>query len=50
MNNEETTFENWFSCLKVCVLEKTGVEFNDEDAVREDYDQGYLLREKLATA
>jgi hypothetical protein len=35
---DEYTFQEWFEQLKVIVLEKTGVEFRDVDAVKEDYD------------
>ena len=37
---DEYTFQEWFSQLKVSVLEKTNVDFRDEDAVKDDYDSG----------
>jgi hypothetical protein len=40
MDNNETDFGTWFGVLQTNVLDRTGVEFKDEDAVREDYDQG----------
>lgn len=39
MNNDDTDFETWFSCLQVTLLD-AGVDFYDDAAVREDYDQG----------
>ena len=40
MNNSEFDFPTWFSTLQANVLDRTGVNFNDEDSVRGDYDQG----------
>ena len=37
--NEGVDFDNWFSVLCVNVLEQTGVEFRDEDSVKDDYEQ-----------
>lgn len=40
MTNEDTDFETWFGVLSVQVLDRVGVEFQNEDAVRGDYEQG----------
>lgn len=39
MNNKDTDFETWFSCLQINLLD-AGIDFNDEDSVRADYDSG----------
>lgn len=36
----EFDFETWFDSLAVIVLDKCGVDFRDEDSVRDDYDAG----------
>ena len=40
MTKNEADFETWFENLAMHVLDKTGVEFRDEDSVREDYEAG----------
>lgn len=40
MTNDDTDFETWFGVLNVQVLDRAGVDFQDEDAVRGDYEQG----------
>lgn len=40
MTNTDTSFEDWFDNLKMYVLDRTGVEFRDADAVRDDYERG----------
>jgi hypothetical protein len=40
MTQDDTDFETWFSVLQTNVLDNTGVEFNDEDAVRGDFEAG----------
>ena len=40
MDKDSFDFETWFEILAIHVLERTGVEFRDEDAVRADYDNG----------
>lgn len=40
MNKSDTDFETWFDTLKINVLERSGVEFRDADAVRGDYEDG----------
>lgn len=47
MTNRDLDFETWFSALQVNVLEQTGVDFNDENAVREDYESGRDLYDVL---
>lgn len=36
----EFDFDTWFDCLAVMVLDKTGVDFQDRDSVRDDYESG----------
>lgn len=38
MVNDETDFETWFSVLQINVLDNTGVDFQDESAVRGDFE------------
>lgn len=38
--NSDMDFESWFGVVQVNVLDQTGVDFRDEDSVRDDYDQG----------
>ena len=33
-------FYTWFGLLQENVMERTGVNFTDEDSVREDYERG----------
>ena len=40
MDKETFDFDMWFDTLAILVLERTGVEFRDVDAVRADYDNG----------
>lgn len=40
MTNDDTDFETWFGVLNVQVLDRAGVDYQDEDAVRGDYEQG----------
>lgn len=40
MTNSDSEFDDWFDCLKMHVLDRTGVEFRDAAAVRADYDTG----------
>lgn len=40
MTKQDFDFETWFDTLKIHVLDRAGVEFDDEDSVREDYDNG----------
>ena len=40
MKKPEFDFETWFGVLHTHVLDRTGVEFKDEDSVRSDYDTG----------
>ena len=43
MTKTEFDFETWFSNLAMMVLEKTGVDFRDQESVRQDYDDGRNL-------
>lgn len=38
--SDGVSFEDWFDSLRIHVLDRTGIEFRDADAVREDYDDG----------
>lgn len=40
MDNTSHDFETWFGVLQANVLDRTGVNFNDEDSVRADFDDG----------
>ena len=40
MDKDSFDFATWFETLAIHVLERTGVEFRDEDSVRADYDNG----------
>jgi hypothetical protein len=40
MTNKDLDFETWFDTLRINVLERSGVEFRDEDSVRDDYNRG----------
>ncbi len=39
MTKNETGFESWFDYMKNYLAE-SGIDFRDEDAVREDYESG----------
>jgi len=43
MTKSDFDFETWFDSLAMMVLDKTGVEFRDQDTVREDYESGRNL-------
>lgn len=36
----EFDFETWFDSLAAMVLDQCGVEFRDEESVRDDYEAG----------
>lgn len=36
----EFDFETWFANIAIMVLDKTGVDFKDEESVRGDYEAG----------
>ena len=40
MTKNEFDFDCWFDSLSAMVLDKCGVDFRDEDAVRDDYEAG----------
>lgn len=40
MTKNDCDFNEWFGCLQMNVLDACGVDFRDEDAVRDDYDNG----------
>ena len=40
MTKKEFDFDTWFESLAMMVEEQSGVEFKDEDSVRDDYEQG----------
>jgi hypothetical protein len=40
MEKPEFSFETWFGTLQTIVLDRTGVDFKDEDSVRQDYEDG----------
>lgn len=40
MTKDQVDFDTWFYAMCMEILEATGVQFRDEDAVREDYDSG----------
>lgn len=40
MTSSDTDFDTWFETLQSHVLDQTGVQFNDSDSVKADYDQG----------
>jgi len=39
MDNTDTDFGTWFSCLQVNLLD-AGINFKDENSVREDFNAG----------
>lgn len=40
MTNDDTDFDSWFGVLQANVLDRTGVDFKDEESVMADYDDG----------
>lgn len=40
MTNEEFDFDTWFSTLTMLVLDGAGVDFTDQDSVRNDFETG----------
>lgn len=40
MDNTDTDFDTWFDTVQTHVLDQTGVQFNDRDSVKGDYDEG----------
>ena len=36
----EFDFDTWFGSVAAMVLDKTGVDYRDEDSVRDDYEAG----------
>ncbi len=40
MTKDEFDFQTWFDNLAALVLDMTGVEFRDEDSVRDGYETG----------
>jgi len=40
MTNREVDFETWYDNLTAIILDKSGVDFQDEESVRADYDTG----------
>lgn len=40
MTNDEFDFDTWFSILQINLLNRCGVNFQDADSVRGDYDEG----------
>ena len=40
MTKAEFDFDTWFGVLQCNVLDKVGVDFKDEDSVRDDYNNG----------
>lgn len=45
MTKNEVDFESWFDTLRLDVGERTGVNFTDQDSVRDDYEQGRDVHE-----
>lgn len=43
MTKNEFDFDTWFDSLAMMVLDETGVEFRDEESVRDDYEKGRNL-------
>lgn len=43
MTKNEFDFETWFDNLSMMVLDATGIEFRDEESVRDDYEKGRNL-------
>jgi len=40
MTNEHFDFETWFDNLTIIISDRSGVDFQDEESVRADYDAG----------
>lgn len=40
MKKGDFDFDTWYGVLNAQVLDRTGVDFKDEEAAREDYDKG----------
>lgn len=40
MTKTEFDFDTWFGVLQSNVLDRSGVDFKDEDSVRDDFDNG----------
>ena len=40
MTMTEFDFDTWFGVLQTNLLDKAGVDFKDEDSVRDDYNNG----------
>jgi len=40
VDNTEFDFSTWFGALQANVLDRCGVDFKDEDSVRQDYEAG----------
>lgn len=40
MDKDEVDFDTWFGVLNANLLDRAGVDFKDEGAVRGDYDEG----------
>ena len=40
MTKNDVDFDTWYSTLVPLVLDGSGVSFNDEDSVKDDYEQG----------
>ncbi len=43
MTKNEFDFETWFDSLAMMVLDISGVDFKDQDSVKEDYERGRNL-------
>lgn len=43
MTKNEFDFDTWFDSLSMMVLDETGIEFKDEESVRDDYEKGRNL-------
>jgi len=40
MDKQSHSFDDWFGVIQANVLDRTGVDFKDEDSVRQDYEAG----------
>jgi hypothetical protein len=40
MTKADADFDSWFSVLQVHLLDRIGLDFNDEAAVKGDYEEG----------
>jgi len=43
MTKNEFDFDTWFDSLAMMVLDQAGVEFHDQESVRQDYENGRNL-------